>query len=119
MRDRATARHGSAPVVSVVLGILGILAGTVRLRHSRAGPDHVFLTASLGRGDLTCAWLILSQASALCWMLCAAASTASAWPSPFTLRQILAMRPSRPIRIVLLMMPRNLRPYKVFSPQAP
>ncbi len=49
----------------------------------------------------------------------AASRTSAAWPGTFTLRHILAMRPSGPIRNVERSTPIYLRPYMLFSVHTP
>src|ERR1043166_3471349 len=53
------------------------------------------------RRDLTPSWLIFGEWNLGNYKACAAASTSSAWPSTFTLRQILAILPFRLIRTVV------------------
>lgn len=55
-----------------------------------------------------------AQASA-----CAAFSTSSAWPATFTLGQVWATVPSRPMSRVARSMPMYLRPYMLFSTHTP
>ena len=83
-----------------------------------AGARYAVLTAKLAR-DLTVSWLIFSEGDRADHNACAAASTSSAWPSTFTLRQIRVIRPFRSIRTVVRRIPRKVLPYIDFSPQAP
>ncbi len=58
--DRSSRRQRTAVIVWMVLRILGILARTVRHRHSRAGRRQVSVRPKL-RGDLSRSWLIFRE----------------------------------------------------------
>src|SRR5665213_33340 len=94
-------------VMCVAREILGLMTGTIRHRHSRADRTTAPY-GSIGGGNLTCAWLIFRKWSRANHVACAAASTSSAWPSTLTLRQILTIRPSAPIKTVVRSMPRKI-----------
>jgi len=116
---RGRAANGCPVVVMrMVLGVLGILTGTVRHRHSRAVPTGDRDGQARAR-DLTVSWLIFSEWTGLNYSGRTCANTSSAWPSTFTLRQILMIRPSVPIRKVVRRMPWKVLPYIDFSPQTP
>ena len=122
-RRRGLARRRAASgcpamVMWMVLRVLGIMTGTVRHRHSRAGRTRVPYGQIYG-ADLTFSWLIFSEWNRSNHSARTAASTSSAWPSTLTLRQILRIRPSAPIRTVVRRMPRKVLPYMDFSPQTP
>src|ERR1700756_1853420 len=104
--------------MGMVVRVLGIVTGTVRHQHSRAGRTRIPYGLISG-ADLTFSWLIFSEWNPSNQDACTAARTSSAWPSTLTLRQTLRIRPSAPTRTVVRTIPWKVLPYMDFSPQTP